>query len=308
MVAGLLRNGGWFGPGFAAGHGKFAEKKAKRGKKASKEAGAEAIVGDGGDGERGVAVAPWSVGEVEKVCRVLAEAGNGGTGNGKLDEKLRAALKGAGEAFRHESADIALFGRMATAGLMRSVDGALSLGHVITTHAVAEDLDWFTAMDDLKDPSESKEEAGAGHLNTQEFGAGVFYRYASLNIRQLRENLGEADRAHAMDVGAHLARMLATVVPAAKQRSFAAHNPADFVMASLTDIPVSAANAFEAPVKTDAGGGFLMASVAAFEDYMTRVYAGYGLGDQQAVFSLPDTGLKPRLATIQELEAWMRGQ
>ncbi|MGH8592624.1 MAG: type I-E CRISPR-associated protein Cas7/Cse4/CasC [Gammaproteobacteria bacterium] len=73
---------------------------------------------------------------------------------------------------------------MATSGLMTSVDGALAVAHVITTHAVDGDIDWFTAVDDLVADAG---EVGAGHLNTQEFSAGVFYRYASLNIQQLQE-------------------------------------------------------------------------------------------------------------------------
>ena len=180
----------------------------------------------------------------------------------------------------------------------------LCLWAVITTPAVDADLDWFTAMDDL---TEGKEEAGAGHLNTQEFGAGVFYRYASLNIRQLQENLGGAPRPTAMDVAAHFARMLATVVPDAKQRSFAALILADFVLASLTDIPISGANAFESPVRAGEGG-FMLPSVKAFEGYLGRVYKGYGLGEQHAVFSLHDSVLEPRMATLDELEDWIRKQ
>lgn len=290
------------------GAGRFAKKpgKGKKGKRAAATAeSAEAEDGEkdvsGADAKK-VAVAPWSVAEVEKVCRALKDSGGK---EGKLDAAVSEALKGANESFRRSAMDIALFGRMATAGAMTSVDGALSLAHVITTHAVEEDLDWFTAMDDLKISHEGSDDKGAGHLNTQEFGAGVFYRYASLNVRQLRENLGGASRAEALKVGARLTHMLATTIPAAKQRSFAAHNLADFVLGSMTDVPVSAANAFERPVRKDDGGGFMTPSVKALEDHMTRVYAGYGLGDEQAVFSLQDTVLAPRLKTLSELEEWV---
>ena len=290
-----------------AGAGAFAKAKPakvpkSRGKGAEdsqeepKEAGREKAAG--------VAVAPWSIAEVEKMCGVLAAAKKEGLKDEKLSKRVEEASKPLLDAFSRSGMDIALFGRMATSGLMRPVDGAMSLGHVITTHAVDADLDWFTAMDDL---TEGKEEAGAGHLNTQEFGAGVFYRYASLNIRQLQENLGGAPRPTAMDVAAHFARMLATVVPDAKQRSFAAHNLADFVLASLTDIPISGANAFESPVRAGEGG-FMLPSVKAFEGYLGRVYKGYGLGEQHAVFSLHDSVLEPRMATLDELEDWIRKQ
>lgn len=295
-----------------AGVGAYAEKKsAKGGRKASPKDADDASDGEGVAEEKGVAVAPWTTAEVEKVCRVLAEAKRTGRKDGDIHKKIDEALQGVRETFLLDGLDIALFGRMVTSGQMIPIDGAMSLAHVITTHAVEEDTDWFTAMDDLKDSggaSEAREDAGAGHLNTQEFGAGVFYRYASLNIRDLQRNLGDAGRAKALEVGAHFAHMLATVVPKAKQRSFAAHNPADFALASLTDFPVSAANAFEQPVQKEDGGGFMSPSVAAFERYIERVYAGYGLGEEQAVFSLRDTALKPRMKTLAELESWIRGR
>ncbi|MCL1136448.1 type I-E CRISPR-associated protein Cas7/Cse4/CasC [Shewanella hafniensis] len=145
------------------------------------------------------------------------------------------------------TADIALSGRMATSGLMSTIDGAMSIAHAITTHTVDSDIDWFTAVDDLQP-------LGSGHLDTQEFSAGVFYRYASLNLAQLQENLGGVDRSKALEVAAHLAHLLATETPNAKQRTFAAFNPADLVMVNFSDVPISLANAFEAPVRADKDG------------------------------------------------------
>jgi len=67
---------------------------------------------------------------------------------------------------------------------------------------------------------------------------------------------------------------MATVVPSAKQQSFAAHNLADLAMVSFSDIPVSLANAFEEPVK--AAPGFIKPSIKALHDYWQAVYSGYG--------------------------------
>jgi CRISPR system Cascade subunit CasC len=247
------------------------------------------------------AVAPWSVAEVEKICKVIQQAQAQGE---DLDEKsLKKLLEKEAAPLRKamsSSIDIALSGRMATSGLMSSIDGALALGHAITTHSVDADVDWFTAIDDLV---VDEGEVGAGHLNTQEFSAGVFYRYASLNIQQLAENMGGATRLEALSVAAHLLHLLSSVVPTAKQNSFAAFNPADLVMASFSDIPLSAANAFERPVERDRQqGGYLIPSIKAFEEYMSRVYTGFGLDDRKAVFSLWDTALKPKKATTEPKE------
>lgn len=216
----------------------------------------------------------------------------------KMEESKTALLAAIGSA-----KDVALAGRMATSGLMTTVEGALAVAHVITTHTVDADIDWFTAVDDLQ-------EIGSGHLDTQEFSSGVFYRYASLNIGQLRENLGNVSREKALEVASHILHLMATVVPSAKQQSFAAHNLADLAMVSFADVPVSLANAFEDPVKAGFGGGFLKPSINAFHDYWKNVHTGYGLDEMCGEFVIgqvqPPDGMK-RVKTLDELKVWVRG-
>jgi CRISPR system Cascade subunit CasC len=252
----------------------------------------------------GDAVAPWAVEEVAWFCEQVKKGVEH-----KLDEKaLTKQLKEQAEAMRRalaNSLDIALSGRMATSGLLSElgkVDGALAVSHVITTHSVDADIDWFTAVDDLQ-------ELGSGHLDTQEFSSGVFYRYASLNISQLQENLGNAPREKALEIASHLLHLLATVVPSAKQQSFAAHNLADLAMVSFADLPVSLANAFEEPVKPAPSGGFLKPSIKVFHDYWLAVHNGYGLDERCSEFTIadaPPTGMKVS-KTLDELKTWVRG-
>jgi CRISPR system Cascade subunit CasC len=250
------------------------------------------------DKEKGLAVTPWSLYEIREMCSIVKEAkGNEKEVEKKMKEKAKNIMAAMGKA-----RDIALSGRMATSGLMIPIDGAMALAHSITTHAVDADIDWFTAVDDL---TQEEGESGAGHLNTQEFSSGVFYRYASLNIHQLATNIGTT-RKEALEVAAHLTELLAMVVPSGKQRSFAAYNPADLVLVGFSDLPLSAANAFERPVEKDSKGGFLRPSIEALEDYITRVYEGFGLTDQKAVFSLWDTKISPKKKTLEDLKNWVR--
>lgn len=249
----------------------------------------------------GDAVAPWAVEEVAWFCEEVKKAEEE-----KLDDKaLIKHLREHTEAMRRSLADgldIALSGRMATSGLMSElgkIDGAIAVAHVITTHTVDADIDWFTAVDDLQ-------ELGSGHLDTQEFSSGVFYRYASLNINQLQENLGNASREKVLEIAAHVLHLMATVVPSAKQQSFAAHNLADLAMVSFSDIPISLANAFEEPVKP--GPGFIKPSVKALHDYWQAVHTGYGLDERCAQFALghksPDGMIT--MSTLEELKKWVR--
>lgn len=222
----------------------------------------------------------------------------------QLETKREALLKAIGSAV-----DVALSGRMATSGLMTTVDGALALAHVITTHAVDADIDWFTAVDDLQ-------EQGSGHLDTQEFSSGVFYRYASLNLKQLQLNLGliptikapetAESRGRALEIAASLLHMMTTETPSAKQQSFAAHNLADLAMVSFSDLPVSLANAFEEPVKPVRG--FLKPSIEELHKYWQAIHTGYGLDERTAQFALAagaPEGVKTA-KTLDELKTWVR--
>lgn len=247
-------------------------------------------------------VTPWSAMEVARLIDIYQKAKQEGLNDKQLEKKIDKGSKELRQA-ASKCLDIALSGRMAASGHLANVEAAAAVAHSITTHAVDAEIDWFTAMDDL---TQEAEETGAGHLNTQEFGAGVFYRYAAVNIPQLKKNTGE-DRAKALDACAHLAHLLATVVPTGKQNSFAAFNQADLVLACFSDQPLSAANAFETPVSTERNSGFIAPSIKALEDYWSRVRTGYGLnGDPTAVFSLWDTSLAHAKTTLAELEDWIR--
>jgi CRISPR system Cascade subunit CasC len=299
-------------------------------------------VGDSGTSKK-LAVAPWSIDEIRVLCDIVKAVSltedeirktkaDAAKQKGKkkkseqefiddvLTKKRVKAVKEKGDVVRRAIAsalDIALSGRMATSGLMTSVDGALAVAHAITTHAVEpQDVDWFTAVDDL---TIDAGETGAGHLDTQQFSSGVFYRYASLNLKQLQMNLGLIDnikaaetaesRQRALDIAQHVFHLLATVVPSAKQQSFAAHNLADFAIASFSYQPISLANAFEQPVKSEyKEAGFLKPSISALSGYWARIHRAYGLDEQAQAFAVED-GIKlddkPALDSLKAMEKWI---
>ncbi len=260
------------------------------------------------------AVAAWVLEEVAYFCDQIKKL----EAEGVDAKKLQKLIEKDGLAFRQAMAnglDIALSGRMATSGLMSEIgkiDGALAVAHAITTHAVDADIDWFTAVDDLQD-------LGSAHLGTQEFSSGVFYRYASLNLKQLQVNLGllpdikaeeTADsRTKALNIAAHVLHLLATEVPNAKQQSFAAHNLADLALVSFSVQPISLANAFEKPIQADHKGGFRDASLKELNAYWDKVHRGYGLHERCAEFSLEALGLPDGITakpSLPELENWLR--
>lgn len=228
-------------------------------------------------------VAPWAMEEIGWFCTQVAEAKKKGKSTKDIGKELKHDITAMRRSLE-KGLDIALFGRMATSGLMSElgkVDGALAVAHAITTHEVDSDLDWFTAVDDLQ-------EQGSGHLDTQEFSSGVFYRYAGLNIAQLQENLGGAERKRVLEIAGHVLHMLATEVPSAKQQSFAAFNVADLALVSLSDQPISLANAFEAGVYSHSKG-YIRSSIQSLHEYWEKIHRGYGIDETCAEFlTLPE--------------------
>lgn len=146
------------------------------------------------------------------------------------------------------AADIALFGRMLADDPGYNREAAAQVAHAITTHRVTVEDDYYTAVDDLKRPSE---DAGAGFLGEAAFGSGVFYLYLCVDRALLRRNLGGDARAAelaATALGA-LTEAAATCAPSGKQNSYAAHGRAQYVLAERGDAqPRTLAGAFSRPV------------------------------------------------------------
>jgi len=262
-------------------------------------------------------VSTWSIQEVAYYCQQIADMGEE-MDTKKLEKLIIKNAAPFNEALT-QAVDIALSGRMATSGLMTNMDGALAVAHAITTHEVDADIDWFTAVDDLVDEEQKKRrvgettegesEQGAAHLGTKEFSSGVFYRYASLNIAQLQENLGDAPREKALEIAAHVVHLLATVVPSANQTTTAAYNLADYALVSFSRLPISLANAFEAPIINDKG--FLSPSIKALQNYWQQVHQGYGLKEQVAVYQLNKESKKSKtpltyIDSLPQLGQWIK--
>ena len=146
------------------------------------------------------------------------------------------------------AADIALFGRMLADDPGYNREAAAQVAHAITTHRVVVEDDYYTAVDDLKRPSE---DAGAGFLGEAAFGSGVFYLYLCIDRALLLKNLGGDARAAelAATALAALAEAAATTAPSGKQNSYAAHGRAQYVLAERGDAqPRTLAGAFSRPV------------------------------------------------------------
>ena len=168
------------------------------------------------------------------------------------------------------AADIAMFGRMLADAPAFNREAAVQVAHAITTHrAVAED-DYYTAVDDLKSPGE---DAGAGFIGVQEFGAGIFYLYVCVDRGLLLQNLDDTRSVRDASLAA-LVEAAATVGPRGKQASFASHARALFALGEKGDSqPRSLAAAFLRPVSGENQGEASIEVLTVFRD---RLDAAYG--------------------------------
>ncbi|MGW1373887.1 type I-E CRISPR-associated protein Cas7/Cse4/CasC [Streptomyces sp. NPDC002446] len=166
---------------------------------------------------------------------------------------------------RSRNGVINLFGRMLAEIDDAGVDGAVQVAHALTTHGTDVEIDYFAAVDDITDAW--RDTAGSAHLGSNEFSAGVFYRYATLDLADLLRNIG-GDVNAARTLTAAFAEAFTLSLPEAKKTSTAPHTIPDLVQISVrTDRPLSYAAAFEKPVDADRTGGFAQPSRQALSHY-----------------------------------------
>ncbi|MGD9818926.1 MAG: type I-E CRISPR-associated protein Cas7/Cse4/CasC [Desulfomonilaceae bacterium] len=201
-----------------------------------------------------------------------------------LASRLASANKGPTEAElkllkkNHTSVDIALFGRMLASKPEFNVEASAQVAHAITTHKVAIEDDFFTAVDDL---NRGEEDMGAGHLGETEFGAGIFYLYVCVDCTSLLENLsGETDLAK-MALQA-LTEASTKISPTGKQATFASRSYASYVCAEKgNQQPRSLAVSFLNPVK---GDNLLFDSIKRLEETRQSIDKVYGACSDESFF------------------------
>lgn len=191
------------------------------------------------------------------------------------------------------SIDVALFGRMVADDTDLNVDAAAQVAHAISVHPVETEYDYFTAVDDHK-KDDSEEDAGAGMIGTVEFNSATLYRYATVDVDALVDNLGDAT-ATVRAVTAFV-RSFTTSIPTGKQNTFANRTLPDAVVVTLRqDQPVSYVGAFEDAVVDDNG------RVTAAADRLAR----YAVDVEDAFGGKPDrswvVGVGDRVAVLDEL-------
>lgn len=208
---------------------------------------------------------------------------------------------------RTVTVDSALFGRMITSDAFRDIDACMQVAHAISTHKVAQEYDYFTAVDDLKNASDD-DDAGADMIGDVEFNSACYYKYFSLNVDGLLDNLTGAapygrnasddDRARARDLAARtveaFVRAAALVTPTGKQNSFAAHQPPSLMLAEVRTArtPISYANAFVKPVAPNGMSDLVGNSISRLAQHATRLTEAFNLETSRRLVLDPENGFE----------------
>lgn len=165
-----------------------------------------------------------------------------------------------------DALDIALFGRMVAKAADMNVEAACSFSHAISTHAVSNEVEFFTALDDLQT------EPGSAHIGSLEFNSATYYRYISLDLGQLTQTMGdEADLKAAIEA---FTKALFMAVPSARQTTQSGASPWEFARVLVRkgqrlQVP------FETAVKRKEGG-FSEASIETMTSYLDTKQKQFG--------------------------------
>lgn len=245
--------------------------------------------------------ADYFVGLIRECAKSDAEPGKLLEDRMKEHKKnFRALLAAAGGDDLMAGIEGALFGRFVTSDILARTDASVHVAHAFTVHALDNEVDYFTVVDDLK---EAGEDAGAAHAGDMELGAGLFYGYVVVDVPLLISNLSGCDRhqwrdqrdgaiSDARDVLTALVKSIATVSPGAKLGATAPYARTDGILLETGDTqPRSLANAYLD--RQSPHGDVMQQAVNRLGGYLGQLDSMYGVEGTRFISSTRNTEAVP---------------
>lgn len=187
--------------------------------------------------------------ELEKLEKEM-EKDKKSLGKALSDKSIRDAIK---STQLKDAADIALFGRMVANDHSLTVEGASMFSHALSTHKVNNEIDFFTAVDDLQ----PKEESGAAMTGTLEFNSATYYRFAALNLDMLADadHLGAMTKEERQSVVRTFVEATIKAIPGARKNTMNGNTMPVYVFGVVREKghPIQLVNAFESPIRSTSG-------------------------------------------------------
>lgn len=186
-----------------------------------------------------------------------------------MKKEVKAAFTG------KQALDIALFGRMLADAPDLNTDASAQVAHAISVNTIKPEFDYFTAVDD----NASKDNAGAGMIDTVAFNSSTLYRYATVDASSLAKQLGggEADVQAASRAVADFADAFFRSMPTGKENTFANRTLPSLCLAVVRDSqPINAVTAFEKPVVENADHSIIEIAEKRLADELAQIDSVYG--------------------------------
>ena len=218
-------------------------------------------------------------------------------------QRIISALK-AKLPLRKYGVECSLFGRMATSGVMETVESAMCVNHSYSLGKATLDSDYYIVVDNYLSAMASETESGqsgAGYLDEKEFSSHVYYEYASIDVGKFYDNLTKgvdmSDEKNVQRIKTIIIEAvkcvindIATSAPSGGQNSFASRpdpvgvyitikeggegRTADTYCIKEMVKKGSAAAKTEADKFLNAMNEFTSGDFADDSDYLARIYAG----------------------------------
>lgn len=227
--------------------------------------------------------------QYKQICLTSKDGKDKKNKSKKISEDLKKIFKGS-----KISLDIALFGRMVAQIADLNIEAAASFAHAISTHKVSSEIDFFTAVDDADDAP------GSAHMGLLEFNSATYYRYISLDLGQLADNLRTEEIGDAVEA---FAKALFIAYPSARQTTMAAMCPWNYALVTCRkgqgiQLP------FNQPVRPGMGEDMVSASIAALQQRFEEISSMYG-----SLFNLQNKfEVAPGKGNIDDLIVGLRNQ
>lgn len=227
-------------------------KKGKKGKPENKPADAAAEL----DGKTPVTLFV-SEKEINEIAAYVAKERPSGEMTQEFLKRIEEEFGRILSAQDHLSTDVALFGRMLATLPEAQVDATCQMAHSFSTHAVNRQYDWFVTIDDVA----RHEKPGANMMGSVEFNAATYYRYAVVNVHELRERLRYDEDAVTQAVATFTEAMI-LATPTGKKNSMATCTAPAFVLVTVREGQAARylGDGFDATVESR-GAGFTNASI-----------------------------------------------
>ena len=176
-----------------------------------------------------------------------------------------------------QGVEIALFGRMLADAADLNVDACAQVAHAISVDRVTQEYDYFTALDQCA----SDDNAGAAMIDSTGFNSSTLFRYATVNVTELAQQLGDATVA--ADAVAAFAKAFICSMPTGKQNSFANRTLPNAVLVSVrAQQPINPVGAFEAPVRPSDNDSIAHRAAVRLGERVRSIEEAYDMPAQKA--------------------------